>query len=56
MSFAISMELPLLVLRQLSLHVYELVSQVVSQHHHLGVGIDFDALFRSQVHIALIKN
>jgi hypothetical protein len=49
-SFATSIELPLLVLRKSRLHVHELVHHVVAQDHHLGVCEHLDTLLRIQVH------
>lgn len=49
-SFANSIELQLLVLSNFVVHMHELIVDVVAEDDYLGVGVDLDALLRSQVH------
>jgi len=49
-SFANSIELPLLVLSNFVVHMHDLIVDVVAEDDYLGVGVDFDALLWSEVH------
>ena len=49
-SFANSIEFPLLVLYQLCLHMHDLVLLVIAEHDDLSIGVDLDALLRREMH------
>jgi hypothetical protein len=49
-SFANSIEFPLLVLYQLFLHMHDLVLLVIAEHNDLSIGVDLDALLRREMH------